>query len=210
VRRLAGVIGLVVFGLLLTMGGGRWTASLAWAEVTVGQQAPEFSLTDLDGKTRSLSEFAGTYRVLEWTNYDCPFVVKHYGSGNMPALQKEYTAKGVTWLSVNSSASGKQGHFSIDEWRQRMQANGAAPSAVLLDPDGQVGQLYGAKTTPHIFIIDPQGVLIYQGAIDDIPSADQDDIAKATNYVRATLDAAMAGQPVVTTSTKSYGCSVKY
>lgn len=185
-------------------------AATAQAEVTTGQSAPDFSLTDSNGQTHSLSQYKGKYVVLEWLNHDCPFVVKHYGSGNMQALQKEYTAKDVTWLSINSSAPGKEGNKPPAQTNQLTQDKGAAPTAVLLDENGAVGKTYGAKTTPHMFIIDPAGVLIYQGAIDSKASFDQADIASAKNYVKAALDEAMAGQPVSDASTKSYGCSVKY
>lgn len=176
----------------------------------VGSPAPTFSLTAADGSQVALADHTGGYVVLEWINFDCPFVAKHYGSGNLPALQQRYRDQGVTWLSICSSAPGKQGHFSGDALTQRIQQEGWAGDAYLLDPEGTVGQGYGAKTTPQIFIIDPQGVLIYQGGIDSIRSADQADIAKATPYVSESLDAAMAGQPVPNPSTKPYGCSVKY
>ena len=184
--------------------------SLGFAEVVVGQTAPNFSLIDTKGQVRQLNDFKGQYVVLEWFNHDCPFVKKHYGSGNMQSLQKEYTAKGVAWLSINSSAAGKQGHYSSTEMDQLTVEKAAAPTAVLLDSDGKVGHLYNAQTTPHMFIIDPQGVLLYQGAIDDTPSADPGDIVGAHNYVKAALDEALAGKPVSVAATKSYGCSVKY
>jgi peroxiredoxin len=180
------------------------------AEVKTGQSAPDFTLTDTNGKAQALSSYKGKYVVLEWFNFDCPFVVKHYGSGNMQKLQKEFMDKGVVWLSINSSASGKEGFYSPQETNKKAGENGMKPTAIMLDSDGKVARLYGAKTTPHMFVINPQGTLIYQGAIDDKPSTDQADIAGAKNYVRAALDAAMAGKPVEKGSTKSYGCSVKY
>jgi len=180
------------------------------AELTIGQQAPDFSLQGVDGNEHSLSEYDGKYRVLEWTNYECPFVKKHYGSGNMQQLQKTYTEKGVIWLSVNSSAGGKQGYFSVKKWKKEIQEKNAVPTAVLLDASGKVGKMYGAQTTPHMYVIDPDGKLIYEGAIDSIPSADQGDIPKAKNYVSSALDESMSGQPVTDPFTKSYGCSVKY
>jgi peroxiredoxin len=182
----------------------------AWAQVVSGQAAPNFTLTDSNGQKLSLSDCKGKYVVLEWFNPDCPFVKKHYNSGNIPNLQKEYTAKGVIWLSINSSAPGKQGSYTPQGFNKFMKDKGAAPTAVLLDTDGKAGHLYGAQTTPHMFVINPQGTLIYQGAIDDIPSVDIADVAKAKNYVKAALDEAMNGKPVTVATTKSYGCSVKY
>lgn len=185
-------------------------SSLVRAEVMTGQMASDFTLNDTNGQAQALSAYKGEYIVLEWFNHDCPFVKKHYDSNNMQSLQKEYTAKGVVWLSINSSAPGKEGYYEAAQMQQLMEAKNAAPTAVLLDPDGIAGRLYGAQATPHMFVIDPNGMLIYQGAIDDIPSVDVADIPKAINYVRAALDAAMAGQPVAVSTTKSYGCSVKY
>lgn len=184
--------------------------SLSFAELVVGQIAPEFSLIDTKGQVRQSADFKGQYVVLEWLNHDCPFVKKHYSSGNMQSLQKEYTAKGIVWLSINSSAAGKQGHYTSAQADQLTVEKAAAPTAVLLDGDGQVGHLYNAQTTPHMYIIDPQGILVYQGAIDDIPSADSADIPAAQNYVKAALDEILAGKPVSISATKSYGCSVKY
>lgn len=175
-----------------------------------GSAAPDFKLTDTNGKERSLSEFKGKYVVLEWTNFGCPFVAKHYDAGNMQDLQKQYTDKEVVWLLIGSSAEGKQGNFPPEKWNELLKDKGAHPSAALLDPDGKVGQLYGATTTPEMFIVDPEGTLIYRGAIDSIPSAKKSDIQKATNYVASALDAAMEGKPVENASTRSYGCSVKY
>lgn len=184
--------------------------SLGFAQAVVGQSAPDFSLTDTKGQVRQLTDFKGQYVVLEWLNHDCPFVKKHYGSGNMQSLQKEYTAKKVAWLSINSSALGKQGHYDSAAADQLTMEKSAMPTAVLLDQDGKVGHLYNAQTTPHMYIIDPQGILLYQGAIDDIPSADSADIPAAQNYVKAALDEILAGKPVSISATKSYGCSVKY
>ena len=198
---------MVMFFVLL---GGIVFVPQVNAELAIGEAAPEFSLTDVEGNSRSLSDFKGQYRVLEWTNHECPFVIKHYGSGNMQELQKTYTDKGIVWLSINSSASGKQGNFTLEKWGEVLRDKQSAATATLLDPDGNVGKLYGAQTTPHMFVIDPQGMLIYQGAIDDVASADPADVAKAKNYVKAALDEAMAGESVSTPSTKSYGCSVKY
>lgn len=182
----------------------------AFAEVESGKPAPNFTLTDTNGKSHSLADFKGKYVVLEWYNPDCPFVVKHYKPGNIQGLQKTYTGKGVVWLSINSSAKGKQGHYSAEEFNKLIVEKKSAPTALLLDQDGKVGKQYAAKTTPHIYIINPEGTLIYQGAIDSKASADSDDIASAENYVETTLDAALAGEAVKVSSTKPYGCSVKY
>jgi peroxiredoxin len=180
------------------------------AQAVVGQPAPPFTATDSNGKPESLADFKGKWVVLEWTNNDCPFVGKHYGSGNMQKLQKTYTGKGVTWLSVYSSGPGKEGYVDAARANALTKERSAAPSAVLLDPQGTIGRLYGAKTTPHMFVIDPQGKIVYQGAIDDRPSTDLADVAKARNYVASALDEAMAGKPVTTASSAPYGCSVKY
>jgi peroxiredoxin len=180
------------------------------AGAVVGEAAPAFSLSDSEGRTHSLADFAGKIVVLEWINYDCPFVDKHYGSGNMQKLQKEYTGQGVIWLSINSSAPGKQGHYPAKEVNALMAERQAAPTAYLLDSDGKVGRLYGAKTTPHMFIVDKAGKVVYAGGIDDKPSTDQADIGTAKNYVSAALDEALAGRPVTEATSAPYGCSVKY
>jgi peroxiredoxin len=180
------------------------------ASARVGDKAPDFLLKDNHGKEYSLSGVRGKYVVLEWVNYDCPFVRKHYGAGNMQQLQKTYTGKDVVWYSICSSSPGKQGHFDQDEINERMEKAGAAPTAYLVDGSGTVGRLYEAKTTPHMFIIDPEGVLIYAGGIDDIPSSKREDIPKATNYVREVLDAVLSGKEPPITESKPYGCSVKY
>lgn len=180
------------------------------AETGVGGKAPEFSLKDTHGNTHALSDHLGKLVVLEWNNPDCPFVKKHYEGGNMQNLQKTYTGKDVIWLTVNSSALGKQGNYPPEKLNEITAERQAAPTAVLIDPDGTVGKLYGAKTTPHMFIVDPKGVLIYQGAIDSKPSTSPADIASSENYVSKALDEAMAGGEVSTPSTSPYGCSVKY
>jgi len=182
----------------------------ALAQVATDQAAPNFTLTDSNGQNHSLSDYKGKFVVLEWFNPDCPFVKKHYNSGNMPKLQKEYTAKGVIWLSIDSSAVGKEGYYPLQGLNKFMVDKGGSPTAIFADTDGRIGHLYGAQTTPHMFVIDPQGALIYQGAIDDTPSAEIDDLKTAKNYVSAALDAAMNGKPVAVSTTKSYGCSVKY
>jgi peroxiredoxin len=185
-------------------------AGTAAAEPAVGEPAPDFMLTDSNGTPRSLSGEQGTFVVLEWSNHECPFVKKHYGSGNMQQLQGDYTGKGVTWWAIHSSAPGKQGHVTAAQANALRADAQVKSSATLLDPDGAVGQRYGAKTTPHMFVINPEGVLIYKGAIDNKATADQADIASATNYVREALDSAMAGKPVAPAETQPYGCSVKY
>ena len=184
--------------------------ALLRADATVGQPAPLFSAPDATGAARSLVTYKGKWVVLEWVNHECPFVQKHYGSGNMQKAQKAATAKGAVWLSVNSSAPGKQGALDGKLAAKMVAEKGAAPAAVLLDPDGKVGHAYGAKTTPHMFVIDPKGTVVYAGAIDDKPSTDQADVATAKNFVLAALDEAMAGKPVTTASTQPYGCAVKY
>ncbi len=185
-------------------------APFAHADVAPGQPAPDFTLTDTNGKAHKLSALKGKFVVLEWTNPDCPFVKKHYQSKNMQGLQKAYTGKGVVWLVINSGAPGKEGVYPASKVNEMVQANGVAATAELVDPDGHVGRAYGAKNTPQMVVITPESKIVYIGAIDSIPSANQSDIPKATNYLKAALDASMAGQPVATPVTKPYGCSVKY
>jgi opacity protein-like surface antigen len=185
-------------------------AATAQAAAVVGQPAPDFTLVDSHGAKHSLSELKGKIVVLEWVNYRCPFVGKHYGSGNMQQLQKTYTGKGVVWLSINSSAEGKEGYFEPDQINALMKEKGAAPTAYLVDSDGAVGRAYGAKTTPHMFVVNAKGAVVYAGGIDDTPSTDQADIAAAKNFVSKALDEALAGKPVSTASSQAYGCSVKY
>jgi hypothetical protein len=176
----------------------------------VGQPAPAFTATDSNGHQHSLANYKGKFVVLEWHNQECPYVGKHYGSGNMQKLQKYWTSKGVIWLTVISSASGEQGYVTAPQENDYVKKMNAAPTAVLLDPKGELGHLYGAKTTPHMFVINPQGQLIYDGAIDDKPTTDQSDIAGATNYVTAALEQAVVGKPVAIATSRPYGCSVKY
>lgn len=177
----------------------------------VGQSAPDFTLTDLDGKSHSLADFKGKTVVLEWVNAECPFVVKHYEkSGNLPGLQKTATADGVIWLQINSAAPGKQGDYDVAQAKAWQEKNKAAATAYLRDVDGKVGKAYDAKTTPHMYVINPEGVLVYNGAIDSIRSANPGDIEKAENYVKAALAAVKAGRPVEKATTQPYGCSVKY
>ena len=186
------------------------TASPAAPQAVVGQPAPAFTVTDASGKSRSLADFAGKVVVLEWWNHQCPFVGKHYGSGNMQRLQKEWTAKGVVWLTVSSSGPGQQGYVDQATAAALMKEKGGAPTAVLLDHDGKVGRAYGAKTTPHMFVVDAKGRVVYAGGIDDKPSTDQADIATATNHVAAALAEVQAGKPVTLASSQPYGCGVKY
>jgi hypothetical protein len=189
-------------------------AALAWVLVahaaSVGQSAPTFSGKDSQGKMVSLDQYRGKYVVLEWTNRDCPYTKKQYDSGNMQALQQEWTGKGVVWLTVLSSAPGGQGYLDAAGENAQLARVHAHPTAAILDPGGEIGKLYSAKTTPHMFIIDPEGKLIYAGAIDDKATTDTADVKTAKNYVSAALTEAMAGQPVQVASTRPYGCSVKY
>jgi len=179
-------------------------------EIQIGSDTPDFTLNDVNGQTQHLADHRGKFVVLEWFNYDCPFIKKHYSTGNMQSLQKSYTEKGVIWFSINSSAPGKQGNYPPDQMKKMSEERSAASTAVLLDPEGLIGRLYGAKTTPHLFIINPEGKLIYRGAIDDQPSTDPEDVKEAVNYVQKALDEAMSGNQVATPETDSYGCSVKY
>jgi peroxiredoxin len=179
-------------------------------EVEIGGDAPDFTLTDVNSQSHHLADYKGKFVVLEWFNYDCPFVKKHYSTGNMQSLQKSYTGKGVIWFSINSSAPGKQGNYPPEEMKKMSGDRSVASTAILLDPDGTVGKMYGAKTTPHLFIVNPEGKLVYRGAIDDRPSTDPEEVKGAVNYVQKALDEAMSGSPVTTPETDSYGCSVKY
>src|SRR5215469_4057978 len=183
------------------------TAALA---ARVGDPAPPFSSVDNHGKTQKLSDYKGKYVVLEWHNQGCPYTKKHYESGNMQRLQKEWTDKGVVWFTVISSGPGTQGFVTPSQEDAYVQKMHAVPTAALLDPKGEIGHLYGAKTTPHMFIINPQGQLIYNGAIDDKSTSDPSDINGAKNYVTEALQEAKAGQPVAVATTRPYGCSVKY
>jgi peroxiredoxin len=187
-----------------------FAAAPALAAPTIGEPAPAFTATDSNGKTVKLEDQKGKLVVLEWTNDGCPFVQKHYNSGNMQKLQKQAAADGVVWYSVISSAPGKQGNVDGAAANKLTTDRGAAPAAVLLDSTGEIGKLYDASTTPHMFVIDKEGKLAYAGAIDSIPSPRESDIAEATNYVQQALDELTAGKPVSVATTKSYGCGIKY
>lgn len=194
----------LLLSLLMTM-------SLAiHAKVNVGQPAPDFTGVDSNGKQHTLSQYRGKTVVLEWTSHECPYVVKHYDSGNMQAIQKEATANGIVWLSIISSKPGKEGHVSGSRANELTASRNAAPTAVILDESSAIGTLYGAKTTPHMYIIDKTGQLVYMGGIDNIPSTNPGDIPKSKNYVRAALADMADGQPIKESITRPYGCSVKY
>ncbi|MCH8487826.1 MAG: redoxin domain-containing protein [Candidatus Cyclonatronum sp.] len=176
----------------------------------IGEAAPEFTLVNQNGEEVSLSDFRGSFVVLEWLNHDCPFVRKFYNAGEMQRLQRHYAEEGVVWLSIISSREGEQGHLTQEQARQAMATHNSAQHAILIDEPGIVGRAYNARTTPHMFVIDPDGILLYDGAIDSVPSANPDTIAEADNFLVAALDAAMAGEPVAIPTTRPYGCSVKY
>jgi len=193
---------MAAFGLL--------TAGAARAQLVPGQSAPAFTLATVDGKPVSLADFRGRYVVLEWNNPHCPFVVKHYGSGNMQSLQKRFAAENVAWLTINSTHTGHADYMAPAALAGWMKEQGAAPTALVLDTDGKVGRAYGARTTPHMYVIDPKGTLVYAGAIDDKRSANAADVKTATNYVVQALGELRAGKPVSAASTTAYGCSIKY
>jgi peroxiredoxin len=180
------------------------------AALRVGEPAPGFEGVDTGGNVHRLADYRGKTVVLEWTNHDCPYVRKHYGAGNMQKQQREAAAQGVVWLSIISSAPGKQGHVSPEAAEELTRTRKAAPLAVILDSEGSIGRAYHARTTPHMFIIDESGVLVYMGGMDSISTASPDDIPQATQYVRAALQELAAGKPVSTPVTRPYGCSVKY
>jgi peroxiredoxin len=176
----------------------------------VGSSAPDFSLSDAAGKTHSLSQYKGKYVVLEWFNPECPFVRKHYGGGNMQKLQQEYTGKGVVWLTIDSNAPGTEGNLTAEQAEKIAKGWNTQQTALLLDTDGKVGRAYGAKNTPNMVIINPDGKIVYEGAIDNKATPNPADIPSSTNYVKAALDESMSGRPVSNSTTKPYGCSVKY
>ncbi|MFZ0821730.1 MAG: redoxin domain-containing protein [Candidatus Acidiferrales bacterium] len=195
---------------LIAIAGALLIAPIIMSAIKIGEPAPDFSATASNGKTYKLAEFRGKYVVLEWHNNGCPYTRKHYESGNMQRLQREWTGKGVAWFTVISSAPGTQGYMTADQENAYLAKMGATPTAALLDPNGDLGHLYDAKTTPHMIIINPQGVVIYDGAIDDHVSSDASDIPNSKNYVSAALTEAFAGRPVSEPATRPYGCTVKY
>jgi peroxiredoxin len=182
----------------------------AAAAVSVGQPAPAFTVTDTSGKTVSLADYKGKHVVLEWVNPGCPYVQKHYNSANMPGTQKEVTSQGVVWLAVNSTHTGASDYMAPAKLAGWMKDKGGAPTATLMDAEGKVGRAYGARTTPHMYVIDPNGKLVYAGAIDSKASSNPADIKTATNYVKQAVGESLAGKPVSTAVTQAYGCSVKY
>lgn len=207
----------LVLGLIVALGGVP-TATAQDGQATVEKPAPDFTLKDLDGETHSLSEYEGKYVVLEWLNFQCPYVAQHYGSGHMQELQEQYTDEGVVWLSVVSSAKGKQGHHPPEKMKEQMREHNGQMSAILMDPTGEVGRAYGARTTPHMYVVSPEGELLYKGGIDDWATADTGSSVpsetyikkEATNYVENALNRAMDGEEVSPKTAKPYGCSVKY
>jgi peroxiredoxin len=182
----------------------------ALAAATPGQPAPDFNVTDIAGKPVKLSELKGKYVVLEWTNDGCPYVRKHYDSGNMQGLQKKHTADGVQWIVVNSSSPGKQGHMTAEQEASQIKKEGWNATHVVLDPEGKLGKAFGAKVTPHMFVIDKEGKVAYEGAIDSKNTSEKADIAGAENYIDSAFKDLKAGKPVTTASTRPYGCNVKY
>jgi peroxiredoxin len=201
---------LATSGLAVLAEGGLVIPAPAGAAPKVGVAAPAFTATATTGKPVSLADQRGKIVVLEWTNHDCPYVVKHYSTNNMQALQKEATGQGVVWLTIISSAPGTQGHVSPAQADELTASRKASPTAVLLDPTGVVGKMYGATNTPHMYVVDKAGLLQYAGAIDDRPTTRRSDVQGAHNYVREALQAVAAGQPVKTPATRAYGCTVKY
>ena len=204
------MLGLAMIAAAVMLGSRDSVAGDRLSSVAIGAPAPDFTVRDTKGVLRHLADYRGRIVVLEWTNDGCPFVGKQYGSGNMQALQTLYTGKGVVWLTVVSSAPGEQGFVTPAEADRDTATRGAAPTAVLLDPTGTLGRLYGARATPHMYVIDAAGQLVYRGAIDDKPSTDLADIPTAHNYVAAALDETLAGRPVSVPATIAYGCTVKY
>src|SRR5881398_2778916 len=197
--------------LLLTIVIAFAAGALYAADVPpVGSAAPDFSAPDASGKTQSLSQYKGKYVVLEWFNPECPFVKKHYDSDNMQKLQAEYTGKGVVWLTIDSNAPGTEGNITAEQAKKIMDSWKTKQTALLLDPESKIAKLYGAKNTPNMVIVNPEGKIVYEGAIDSKASPNPADIPSSTNYVKNALDESLAGKPVSTPQTKPYGCSVKY
>jgi peroxiredoxin len=187
------------------------TGALYAADVpAIGSAAPDFSAPDANGKTQSLAEYKGKYVVLEWFNPECPFVKKHYGGGNMQKLQKEFTDKGVVWLTVDSNAPGTEGNITAEQAKKIMDSWKTHQTALLLDPESKIAKLYGAKNTPNMVIVSPDGKIVYEGAIDSKATPNPADIPSSTNYVKNALDESLSGKPVSNAQTKPYGCSVKY
>src|SRR5436189_2893698 len=186
------------------------TAVFAFDPARVGRAVPDFSLTDASGKTHSLSQYKGKYVVLEWFNPECPFVKKHYGSGNMQKLQQRYTGKGVVWLTIDSNAPGTEGNITPEQAQKIAESWKTHQTALLLDSEGKAGRAYGAKNTPNMVVVSPEGKIAYEGAIDSKATPNPADIPNSTNYVKAALDESLTGKPVTTSQTKPYGCSVKY
>ena len=196
--------------IVITLSSLIATCLLALDAPPVGSAAPDFSLTDAKGKSHSLAEYKGKYVVLEWFNPECPFVKKHYGSDNMQKLQQEYTGKGVVWLTIDSSAPGTEGSLTPEQAEKISTAWKTKQTALLLDPDGKAGRAYGAKNTPNMVVINPEGKIVYEGAIDSKATPNPADIPTSTNYVKVALDESLAGKAVTTANTRPYGCSVKY
>jgi peroxiredoxin len=201
---------LFAIGAALALGGLTAAAPAAFAKPEVGKPAPDFVGIDSKGNEVSLAGLRGKTVVLEWTNHDCPYVRKHYGAGNMQKLQAEAAKDRVVWISVISSAEGEQGHVSPAQADELSASRKASPAHVVLDPKGTIGRAYDARTTPHMYVIDAKGTLVFMGGIDDRPTADKADIEGATNYVRLALDAVKKGEPVATPIARPYGCSIKY
>lgn len=213
--RMTTLAGLAAVGLVVATASSQTptvssNVSKGPVKAEVGKTAPGFTLTDVNGDEHSLADFRGKVVVLEWINFDCPFVKMHYGSGNIPSLQEKAQDQDVVWLTICSSASGKQGHFDGSALTDRMEKEGWKGTAYLIDDSGKVGQMYEAKTTPHMYVIDAKGTLAYMGAIDSVPSTDSKSLTSATNYVQAALSATMSGGAVSEKVTKPYGCAVKY
>ena len=206
-RRLVLALGLCCAATMIPLSA---TAQPATGKARVGASAPAFTLTDSNGRNLSLSDFKGKTVVLEWTSHECPYVGKHYRGNNMQALQKKWTGQGVVWLSVLSSAPGQPGYVSPQQANKLTADRGAAPTAVLLDPTGKVGHAYGARTTPHMYVISGEGALVYKGGIDDQPTARVQDLKSARNFVDQALSEISQGKPVSVTASRAYGCSIKY
>jgi peroxiredoxin len=207
VRGWVSTVGLFGAAAIIALSAG---AQPATAQARLGAPAPAFTLTDSNGQNRSLADFKGKTVVLEWTNHECPYVGKHYRGNNMQALQKKWTAQGVVWLSMISSAPGREGHASPQQANKLTVDRGAAPTAVLFDPTGKIGHAYGARATPHMYVIDGGGVLVYIGGIDDQPTARLEDLKIARNFVDLALSEIAQGKPVSATNSRAYGCSIKY